>query len=151
MDEVFQKMEGGNAAIATYYAGDYLSMVENQADGVDLAFVIPEEGSNWFVDAMCVLKDAPHKEAAEAWINFIASTEANLANMDYIWYASPNKEALEQYPAYYEETYGEELDQETYEIMAAPPEVLERCEVYENLPQETLSLYSDLWVELGVG
>ena len=55
MDEVFQKMEGGNAAIATYYAGDYLSMVENQADGVDLAFVIPEEGSNWFVDAMCVL------------------------------------------------------------------------------------------------
>ena len=151
MDEVFQKMEGGNAAIATYYAGDYLSMVENQADGVDLAFVIPEEGSNWFVDAMCVLKDAPHKEAAEAWINFIASTEANLANMDYIWYASPNKEALEQYPAYYEEIYGEELDQETYEIMAAPPEVLERCEVYENLPQETLSLYSDLWVELGVG
>ncbi len=151
MDEVFQKMEGGNAAIATYYAGDYLSMVENQADGVDLAFVIPEEGSNWFVDAMCVLKDAPHKEAAEAWINFIASTEANLANMDYIWYASPNKEALEQYPAYYEETYGEELDQETYEIMAAPPEVLDRCEVYENLPQETLSLYSDLWVELGVG
>ena len=151
MDEVFQKMEGGNAAIATYYAGDYLSMVENQADGVDLAFVIPEEGSNWFVDAMCVLKDAPHKEAAEAWINFIASTEANLANMDYIWYASPNKEALEQYPAYYEELYGEELDQETYEIMAAPPEVLDRCEVYENLPQETLSLYSDLWVELGVG
>ena len=55
--------------------------VENQADGVDLAFVIPEEGSNWFVDAMCVLKDAPHKKEAEMWINFIASTEANLANM----------------------------------------------------------------------
>ena len=86
MHEVFQKMEGGNAAIATYYAGDYLSMVDNQADGVDLAFVIPEEGSNWFVDAMCVLKDAPHKTEAEMWINFIASTEANLANMDYIWY-----------------------------------------------------------------
>jgi spermidine/putrescine-binding protein len=149
MDEVFQKMEGGNAAIATYYAGDYLSMVDNQADGVDLAFVIPEEGSNWFVDAMCVLKDAPHKTEAEMWINFIASTEANLANMDYIWYASPNREALEQYPAYYEELYGEELDQETYEIMAAPPEVLERCEVYENLPGETQKLYSQLWVELG--
>ena len=149
MDEVFQKMEGGNAAIATYYAGDYLPMVDNQADGVDLAFVIPEEGSNWFVDAMCVLKDAPHKTEAEMWINFIASTEANLANMDYIWYASPNREALEQYPAYYEELYGEELDQETYEIMAAPPEVLERCEVYENLPGETQKLYSQLWVELG--
>ena len=83
------------------------------------------------------------------WINFIASTEANLANMDYIWYASPNREALEQYPAYYEELYGEELDRSLYEIMAAPPEVLERCEVYENLPGETQKLYSQLWVELG--
>ncbi|MBD5161000.1 MAG: extracellular solute-binding protein [Oscillibacter sp.] len=151
MDEVFQKMEGGNAAIATYYAGDYLSMVGNQADGVDLAFVIPEEGSNWFVDAMCVLKGAPHKLEAETWINFIASTEANLANMDYIGYASPNRVALEEYPAYYEALYEEELDQETYEIMAAPADVLERCEVYENLPQETQQLYSQLWVELGIG
>ena len=147
MDEVFQKMEGGNAAIATYYAGDYLTMAENNED---LAFVIPEEGSNWFVDAMCVLKDAPHKAEAEQWINFIASTEANLANMDFIWYASPNREALEQYPAYYEELYGEELDPETYAIMAAPAEVLERCEVYENLPPETQKLYSQLWVELGI-
>lgn len=150
MDEVFQKMEGGNAAIATYYAGDYLSMVDNQADGVDLAFVIPEEGSNWFVDAMCMLKDAPHQEEAHKWINFIASTEANLANMDYIWYASPNREALERYPAYYEKRYGEELDPEIYEIMAAPPETLERCEAYQNLPSETLTLYKNLWTQLGV-
>ena len=149
MDEVFQKMEGGNAAIATYYAGDYLSMVDNQAEGVDLAFVIPEEGSNWFVDAMCMLKDAPHQKEAHQWINFIASTEANLANMDYIWYASPNREALEQYPAYYEELYGEELDPEVYEIIAAPPETLERCEAYLNLPPETLSLYKSLWTQLG--
>ncbi|MDE7260506.1 MAG: extracellular solute-binding protein [Oscillospiraceae bacterium] len=149
MDEVFQKMEGGNAAIATYYAGDFLSMLDNQADGVDLAFVIPEEGSNWFVDAMCVLKDAPHKEAAEQWINFIASTDANLANMDYIGYASPNREALEQYPAYYEELYGEELDPELYEIMAASSEMLERCESYLVLPQRIRSLYNELWVQLG--
>lgn len=149
MDAVFQKMEGGNAAIATYYAGDYLSMLDNTEE--DLAFVIPEEGSNWFVDAMCVLKDAPHVEEAEAWINFIASTEANLANMDYIWYASPNKAALEQYPAYYEELYGEELDPELYEIMAAPAEVLDRCELYVNLPAETRSLYNELWTGLGAG
>ena len=149
MDEIFQKMEGGNAAIATYYAGDYLSMVDNQADGVDLAFVIPEEGSNWFVDAMCMLKDAPHQREAHMWINFIASTEANLANMDYIWYASPNREALERYPAYYEELYGEELDRSVYEIMAAPPETLARCETYLNLPPETLNLYKSLWTQLG--
>ena len=98
MDEVFQKMEGGNAAIAMYYAGDYLTMLENNPD---LAYVVPQEGSNWFVDAMCVLKDAQHKEEAEEWINFIAGTDANLANMDYIWYASPNAEALSGYPDYY--------------------------------------------------
>ena len=149
MDQVFQKMEGGNAAIATYYAGDYLSMLDNQADGVDLRYVVPEEGANWFVDAMCVLKDAPHYDEAMEWINFIASTEANLANMDYIWYASPNAEALEQYPAYYEELYGEELDPELYEIMAAPAEVLERCEMYLVLPPATRALYNELWVQLG--
>ena len=147
MDEIFGKMEGGNAAISMYYAGDYLTMLENNPD---LKFVVPEEGSNWFVDAMCVLKSAQHKEEAEAWINFIAGTDANLANMDYIWYASPNAEALEQYPAWYEEAYGEPLDEELYEIMAAPKDVLDRCELYKNLPAETLTLYNDLWTELGI-
>lgn len=147
MDEIYGKMEGGNAAIATYYAGDYLSMLEQNED---LAFVIPEEGSNWFVDAMCILKDAPHQDEAHEWINFIASTEANLANMDYIWYASPNTQALEQYPSYYEELYGEPLDPDIYEIMAASQETLDRCESYVVLPAEIRKLYNDLWIELGI-
>lgn len=147
MDEVFQKLEGGNAAIGAYYAGDYLTMLENNED---LAFVVPEEGSNWFVDAMCVLKDAPHRDEAEAWINFIASTEANLANMDFIWYASPNTAALEGYPDYYYENYGEELAPEIYEIMAANEETLSRCQMYVSLPYETRALYNDLWIQLGI-
>ena len=147
MDQVFQKMEGGNAAIAMYYAGDYLTMLENNED---LRFVIPDEGSNWFVDAMCVLKTSQHKAEAEEWINFIASTTSNLANMDYIWYASPNTEALAQYPDYYLEIYDEELDRELFEIMAAPDETLARCELYENLPRQTLTLYNDLWTQLGI-
>ena len=147
MDEVFGKMEGGNAAIAMYYAGDYLTMLENNED---LAFVIPEEGSNWFVDAMCVLKSSQHKDEAEEWINFIASTDANLANMDYIWYASPNAEALEEYPAYYQEVNDEELDPELYEIMAPSEQTLARCELYKNLPKATLRLYDSLWTRLGI-
>ena len=147
MDEIFQKMEGGNAAITMYYAGDYLSMLENNED---LAFVVPEEGSNWFVDAMCILKTSRNKTEAEEWINFIASTQSNLANMDYIWYASPNTEALEGYPDYYQEAYEEELDPSLYEIMAAPPETLERCTLYENLPPEILTLYNELWTKLGI-
>ena len=147
MDEVFGKMEGGNAAIAMYYAGDYLTMLENNED---LAFVIPEEGSNWFVDAMCVLKSSQHKDEAEEWINLIASTDANLANIDYIWYASPNAEALEEYPAYYQEVNDEELDPELYEIMAPSEETLARCELYKNLPKATLRLYDSLWTRLGI-
>ena len=147
MDEIFGKMEGSNAAISMYYAGDYLTMLENNED---LAFVVPEEGSNWFVDAMCVLKSSQHKDEAMEWINFIAGTDASLANMDYIWYASPNAEALAEYPAYYEEQNGEALDQELYNIMAAPADVLERCELYVNLPQETLKFYDKLWTKLGV-
>jgi len=147
MDQLYDKMEAGETTVCAYYAGDFLSMYSNNPD---LRFEIAEDGSNWFVDAMCVLKDAEHKEEAEEWINFITSTEASLKNMDFIWYASPNKEALEQYPAYYEETYGEELDPELYAIMAPSKEVLAHCEMYENLPAETNALYSDLWVELGI-
>ncbi len=147
MDQVFQKMEGGNAAIAAYYAGDYLTMLENNED---LAYVIPNEGANWFVDAMCILKDAQNKTEAEEWINFMASTEASLANMDYIWYASPNSEALDSYPDYYYDTYGEELDMDLYAIMAPGQDVLDQCESYVVLPEETRNLYSDLWIELGI-
>ena len=147
MDEIFQAMERGNAAITAYYAGDYLTMRENNPD---LAYVVPEEGSNWFVDAMCILKNAQNVDEAHEWINFIASTEANLANMDYIWYASPNSEALEQYPAWYEEQYGEPLDMELYEIMAAPQEVLDRCEAYLVTPPDIRNLYNALWTQLGI-
>lgn len=147
MDEVFDKMEAGEAAVATYYAGDYLSMLENNED---LVYVVPEEGSNWFVDAMCILKNAENVDEAHEWINFMASTDASLKNMDYIWYASPNQEALDSYPDYYEETYGEPLDMERYEIMAAPQEVLDRCEAYLVRPVDTRTLYNDLWTDLGI-
>ena len=116
----------------------------------DLKYVVPKEGSNWFVDAMVVLKDAKHKTEAEEWINFICSTEASLRNMDFIWYASPNQEALEQYPAYYEEQTGEKLPDEVYQVMAAPQEVLDQCEMYLNLPADTRTLYNDLWTQMGV-
>ena len=147
MDEIFDKMESGEAAISAYYAGDYLTMRQNNPD---LEFVIPEEGSNWFVDSMCILKDAKNVEEAEAWINFMASTDASLKNMDYIWYASPNQEALDRYPEYYEETYGEPLDMELYHIMAASPEVLKNCEAYLVRPAATRTLYNDLWTDLGI-
>lgn len=147
MDEVFNKLEGGESALASYYAGDYLTMYENNED---LRYVVPESGANWFIDAMCILEAAENKTEAEEWMNFMSSTEASLANMDYIWYASPNAEALEQYPDYYEELYGEPLDMDLFEIMAPSQEVLSRCEGYLVMPAEIRTLYNDMWTELGI-
>ena len=69
MDEVFNKMESGAAAIAPYYAGDFLSMYENNQD---LAFYYPKEGTNVFVDSICIPKNCGNKKAAELYINMDA-------------------------------------------------------------------------------
>ena len=135
MDQIFDKMESGEAAIAPYYAGDYLSMLENNPD---LAFVIPEEGSNWFVDVMCIPKGSENKENAEAFINYMCSTPAALANTEEIGYTSPNKEVAEQL----------DLDDFAYNIMFPSDEVLANCEVYLHLPENILTLYDELWVQL---
>ena len=137
MDQIFDKLESGEAAIGPYYAGDYLAMLENNPD---LVFVRPEEGSNRFVDAMCIPKGAKNKPAAELFIDFMCSTDIAMKNMDYIWYASANYEAVEE--------FGEDLDDEEYEIMFASAETLANCDVFTNLPAETLALYDTLWGEL---
>ena len=135
MDEIFGKMEGGNAAIGTYYYGDYLTMLENNPD---LGFYIPEEGTNIYVDAMCILKDAPNKENAEAFINFMCSTEAGLKNCEEIWYSTPLLSVRE------------ELDPEVASDTLAYPntDIMEMCESYAGLPQETLDLYDSEWTRL---
>ncbi|MDR0839209.1 MAG: spermidine/putrescine ABC transporter substrate-binding protein [Oscillospiraceae bacterium] len=137
-DDIFLKMEGGNAAIGVYYAGDFLTMYENNED---LAFAVPQEGSNVFVDAMCIPKGAKNKANAEAFINFMCSTETALANMDETWYVSANTEAAEQWRA--------ELDDEIAEGVLFPnDDVLGRCETFINLPEATLALYDRLWVQI---
>ena len=137
MDEIFQKMEGGNAAIGVYYAGDYLTMLENNED---LAFCVPEEGSNYFVDAMCIPKGAANKENAEKFINFMCSTEVGLANCDAIGYSTPLNSVLEA------------LDAEVREDPVAYPsdDVLSRCEQFLNLPQDILEFYDSEWLRLKV-
>lgn len=137
MDQIFDKLEAGEAYIGPYYAGDYLLMIENNPD---LVFVRPVEGSNAFVDAMCVPKGAKNKTNAEIFIDFMCSTEVAIMNMDAVGYASANYEAAEE--------YADELDPEEYEIMFASDEVLANCDVFTNLPPDILELYNDLWVEL---
>lgn len=137
MDQIFDKLESGEAAIGPYYAGDYLTMRENNPD---LKFVVPTEGSNRFVDAMCIPKGAANKKNAELFINFMCKTEVAVKNTDYIWYTTANKEAAAEYAA--------TLDAETAAIMFPPADVLSKCQIYINLPEDTLKRYDELWVKL---
>ncbi|MBR5515471.1 MAG: ABC transporter substrate-binding protein [Clostridia bacterium] len=95
MDEVFDKMGGGEAALAPYYAGDAITMME---DNPDLGFAVPKEGTNLFTDSMCIPKGAQNKEAAEMFINFMCETETALRNIEYICYSTPHTEAFKLLP-----------------------------------------------------
>lgn len=135
MDEVFNKMEAGNAAIAPYYAGDYLTMSEINPD---LAFVYPKEGTNIFVDSICVPASCENLEAAMMYIDFLLEPEVALANAETICYASPNTTVINN-PDYM--FAGNEILYPSQEVKA-------NAQYFHNLDAETLKLLNDLWSEL---
>ena len=141
MDEIYNLMESGEAAIGVYYAGDYFTMLDAQADGVDLQFYYPEP-TNYFIDAMCIPKCCQNKELAECFINFMLSRDAAVANAEYTYYASPNR------IVYTDADYIEEMGEETMEILYPGNDDFaanfDRV-AYRNLPQETLDYMNTLW------
>ncbi|SBW05466.1 Spermidine/putrescine ABC transporter spermidine/putrescine-binding protein [uncultured Eubacteriales bacterium] len=135
MDQIFDKLEGGEAAIGPYYAGDFITMHEVNPD---LAFCLPKEGSNVFVDAMCIPKGAVNKANAEAFINFMCSTDAGLANCEATGYSTPLLSVRDALP-----------DEVKNDSVAYPDsEALSRCESFVNLPQNILDLYDSEWLRL---
>ena len=137
MDEIYNKMEGGEAALAPYYAGDYLSMADVNPD---LAFVYPKEGVNYFVDAMCIPKTAENKEAAELYINFMLEEEIAVANANWICYASPHALVLES----------DDYDLKGEPILYPDESEMPKTESFENLSYDIQNYMSQLWSELKV-
>ena len=137
MDEIFGKMENGEAAIAAYYAGDFLTMYDVNPD---LAFCYPKEGVNFFVDAMCVPKNAENKEAAELYINFMCEEEIAVANANYICYASPHALVLES----------DDYDLKGDPILYPAEEDMPETQIFENLDYDTQQYMSMLWNELKI-
>ena len=131
-DEVFNKMEQGNAAIATYYAGDYLTMADVNPD---LVFVYPEEGVNIFVDSVCVPKGGQNYDAAMMYINFLMEPEIALANAEYICYATPNTAVLEN----------EDYSLRDSEILYPAEEDKPKTQYFHDLPESVRSYYESLW------
>lgn len=135
MDEIFDKMENGEAAAAPYYAGDAITMMD---ENEDLAYFLPKEGSNKFVDAMCIPTDAKNKEAAEKFIDFILRGEVSAEICDFIGYSTPNQAAYDLL----------DDDVKNNEIAYPPQDVLDKCEFFEHLPTAINQLMQDLWVEI---
>lgn len=135
MDEIFDKMANGEAAIAPYYSGDYTTLVESNPS---IALAYPKEGTNLFIDAMCIPKGAKQKTAAELYINFMLEPDVGLANIEYIGYATPNQAVFEM--------LDEELQNDT--LMYPSEEILEHTEVYKNLPDNVNKYVGTLWSKL---
>lgn len=130
MDEVFNLMESGEYAFATYYAGDYVLISENNED---LDYCFPKEGVNIFYDAFCIPTCAQNKRGAEAFINFMHEPQVALENTECIYYASPNITVINNEES---SLYGSE---------AVYPDPLPNGQYFHNLPQNILEVQSSLW------
>ncbi len=141
MDEIYNMMETGEAAIGAYYAGDYLTMVDAQDKDVDLQFYYPEN-TNLFVDAMCIPSCTRNKSLAEEYINFMLSDDAAIANAEYICYASPHKNV------YTNETYIDDMGEDAIGILY--PEGFDFVDKYDancykDLDKATKDYINKLW------
>ena len=145
MDEVFGEMMNGDAAISAYYAGDFLYMYE---DNDALRFYYPSEGSNLFVDAMCVPKGCQNKDVAEIFINFMLSRDAAIANAETTYYASPNSLVYND-PEYAE--YMNSIHEDAMNILyPADFDFHAQYDQYcfKNMDRKTLSMVNSLWEEV---
>lgn len=135
MDEVFNLMESGEYALATYYAGDYLLMLENNPD---LGYCFPKEGVNAFYDAFCVPVCSKNKKGAEAFINFMQEPQVAFENAEYIYYRSPNI------------TVEENEDSSFYQSDVIYADNL-NTQCFKNLPQNIIELENNLWTQVKSG
>ena len=136
MDEIFDKMGAGDALIVPYYAGDALTILE---DNDSLNFVVPKSGTNLFIDAMCIPSNAKNKEAAEMYINFMCEPDIAYANIDYICYSTPHQAAYDM------------LDEEVRESPVSYPDsefIADKTTVFVNLSDEANLKMQTLWTEM---
>ena len=141
IDQVRDKMIGGEAAVGVIYSGEMLYIQDEVANlglDYDLEYVIPEEGTNLWLDSWVIPKNAKNKENAEKWIDFMCRPEIAKANFEYITYPTPNKGAFEL------------LDEDMQNNKAVFPDIdsLKDSEVYQDLGDDTDAIYNELWKEV---
>ena len=134
VDEVKDKMVGGEAAMAVMWSGDAMYAME---DNESLVYVVPEEGSNVWIDALCIPKDSQNYEAALAFIDFLCREDIAQRNYDYIHYCSPIHQVVEG------------LDEEEAANPAVNPsqEIIDRCDFFHDI-MDYMDVYNKYWMEI---
>jgi len=134
LDETKDKMVGGEAAISVVYSGDAQYAIEKNDR---LAYVVPEEGSNIWVDGMVVPKSSKNVEAAQQFIDFMCRPDVAQMNFDYIYYCSPIQQVVDG------------LSEEDAAMATINPseEVMSRCEFFNDV-SDCMSLYENVWMEV---
>ncbi|MDL2206612.1 spermidine/putrescine ABC transporter substrate-binding protein [Eubacteriales bacterium OttesenSCG-928-N13] len=134
VDETKDKMIAGEAAMALMWSGDALySMAENDM----LAYAVPEEGSNVWVDGMCIPKGARNKEAAEQFIDFLCRPDVARMNMDYIYYSTPIQAVVDEMSE----------EEKSNETLNPPQSTVDRCEFFNDISQD-MEIYDRIWMEI---
>ena len=136
VDQVRDKMIGEEAAIGVIYSGE---AIYTQKENPDLVYVIPEEGTNVWIDSWVILKNAPNKENAEKFIDFMCREDIALMNFEYITYSTPNVAARELI---------EDEDIKNSEIAFPDLSQYDNLETYVYLGEDGDSLYNELWKEV---
>lgn len=136
IDQVRDKMIGDEAAIGVIYSGE---AIYTQRENENLEYVIPKEGTNVWIDSWVIPKNAPNKDNAEAFINFMCREDIALMNFEYITYSTPNTAA---------QALIEDEDIKNSKIAFPDFSQYENLETFHYLGEEGDALYNDLWKEV---
>ena len=136
VDQVRDKMIGGEAAIGVMFSGDAIYVI---GENPDLDYVIPEEGTNVWIDGWVIPKNAPNKENAEKFIDFMCRPDVALKNFEYITYSTPNDAARDLI---------EDEDLKNSKIAFPDLSQYSGLETYTYLGEDGDSLYNDMWKEV---
>ena len=125
----------GETDINMIWSGEGLNL---QDEYPNLVYVVPEEGANFWIDSLCIPKNAKNVEGAEKFINFVSDKKSALRIADEIGYTTPNKEARQEQP--------ESVRNNPNAYM--PTEIMNRCEIYKDFPLDVKKMYDKAWIAI---
>lgn len=91
-------LANGDLCVAVGWSGDVFQAQARAAEaenGVEVAYVIPDEGALQWFDMMAIPVDAPNPDAAHTFINFIMDAQITADITNYVWYANGNAASMD--------------------------------------------------------